>query len=541
LTSRVGQDDANCEGALYLDPLGFLDFWWEHRMTDEPQPADTGTRTDATTPTEPPAAAPAEAAEGEKKEVKVSQKVDIRDVGPCKKHIQVTIDRTAIDQRLDEKFHELMKGEKGQAPAAIPGFRPGKAPRKLFERRFQTEVNSQVKAELLLASLEQLAKEHQIAALAPPEIDPSKVEIPKDGPLVYEFDIEVRPEFDLPNYRGLKLKRPVKTFTDADVDRELRRMLSRHGQIIPKPEGNAQEGDILIADIEFRFGERVLNQLTEHASRVESRLAFKDGVAEHFAVQVQGASAGDTRVVDIVLANNVADPAFRGKTVQATFNVKEVKTLRLPELNAEYLHRIGVRSEAQLHELVRVMLKRRLEYTQHRSAREQVIRQIAAASQWELPRDLLASQARQAMNRRIMEMRSEGIAEEEIRGQLRLLEQDIFNSTALSLKEHFVLQKIAEVEKIDVTEEDIDAEIESIAQQEDSSARRVRARLEKEEMLDALRAELTERKALELILESAEYEDVPLDPQTQVPVGTVEVQTVPGEIEDPTAPPPPKE
>jgi trigger factor len=246
-------------------------------------------------------------------------------------------------------------------------------------------------------------------------------------------------------------------------------------------------------------------------------------------------------VVDIVLANNVADPAFRGKTVQATFNVKEVKTLRLPELNAEYLHRIGVRSEAQLHELVRVMLKRRLEYTQHRSAREQVIRQIAAASQWELPRDLLASQARQAMNRRIMEMRSEGIAEEEIRGQLRLLEQDIFNSTALSLKEHFVLQKIAEVEKIDVTEEDIDAEIESIAQQEDSSARRVRARLEKEEMLDALRAELTERKALELILESAEYEDVPLDPQTQVPVGTVEVQTVPGEIEDPTAPPPPKE
>ena len=471
----------------------------------------------------------------------MQQTVEIRDIGPCKKHIKVSIERADIDHRLDDKFHELMKGEKGQAPPIIPGFRPGKAPRKLIERRFHTEVTNQVKGELLLASLEQLAQDHDIAPLAPPNLDPLKVEIPKEGPLVYEFEVEVRPEFDLPNYRGLKLRRPIKTFTDADVAREQRRVLSRYGQIVPKPEGNAQEGDILVADVVIRAGDRVINQLNEYAVAIDSRLAFKDGVAEHFGAQVQGASAGDTRVVDIVLATSVADPSLQGQMVKATFTVKEVKAQRLPKLTAEFLDRLGARSEEHLREMIHVLLKRRLEYQQHQVARQQVIAQIAVANEWQLPEDLLKRQARKALARRIMEMRQEGISDEEIRGRQRLLEQDILNSTAVSLKEHFVLQKIAEVEKIDVNEDDIDEEIDRIAEQSDESPRRVRARLEKEELLDTLATELVERKVLDLILESAEYEDYPLDPQEQASVGTVEEQTVPGEMKDLTVPPPPPE
>ena len=191
--------------------------------------------------------------------------------------------------------------------------------------------------------------------------------------------------------------------------------------------------------------------------------------------------------------------------------------------------------------MIHVLLKRRLEYQQHQVARQQVIAQIAVANEWQLPEDLLKRQARKALARRIMEMRQEGISDEEIRGRQRLLEQDILNSTAVSLKEHFVLQKIAEVEKIDVNEDDIDEEIDRIAEQSDESPRRVRARLEKEELLDTLATELVERKVLDLILESAEYEDYPLDPQEQASVGTVEEQTVPGEMKDLTVPPPPPE
>src|SRR5262249_29609498 len=114
-------------------------------------------------------------------------------------------------------------------------------------------------------------------------------------------------------------------------------------------------------------------------------------------------------------------------------------------------------------------------------------------------------------------------------------------STEATLKEHFVLQKIAEVEKIEVTDDDINDEIERMAQQNQESPRRIRARLEKDDLIDALAAEMIERKALDLILDSAVYEDVPLAGEEAQPasMATVEVQTVPGEMHDPSAEPPP--
>lgn len=499
-------------------------------MTDEIQP-ETTEETAATEPVEPETDEAEASGEDEEKKLKLTQTVDMRDIGPCKKHIKVSIDRAAIDELLDEKYSELV------VDASVAGFRPGKAPRKIIERRFHKDVSDRVKAEVLLQSLEQLADEHDVAPLSMPNLDPLKIEIPKEGPLVYEFDVEVRPEFDLPDYKGLKLRRPVRTFTDADVEAEERRLLAPYGQLVPKPEGHAQVGDYLIADIETRDGGRVISELKEVKFRIEPRLAFKDAVAETFGEQVKDASAGDTRTVDITLSESAADPNLRGKKVQGTVHVNDVKTLRMPELTPELLGEFGVHSEEQLRERVRVLLQWRLEYMQRQSAREQVIEKIAASSQWELPQDLLARQARRALGRKIMEMRTAGISEEEIAGRQRLLQQDALRSTALALKEHFVLQKIAEVEKIDVDQDDIDNEIERIAAREDSSPRRVRARLEKEDLLDALAAEMVERKALDLILDSAEYDDVPLDQEQQEEgkVATVEEQAVPGEMHDPTA------
>jgi trigger factor len=471
--------------------------------------------------------------EGAEEKKKLTQSVDIKDVGPCKKHIKVTIDRGDIDRLMDDKFKELMP------EANVAGFRPGKAPRKLVVKRFEKDVADQVKGELLLASMEQLAEDHDIAPLSRPDFDPFKIEIPKEGPLVYEFEVEVRPQFDLPDYKGLRIRRPIHAFTDAEVAEEERRILTPYGQIVPKPQGNAQPGDVIVADGTTRDGSRELGSFEELTIRVEKRLAFKDGVAERFAEQVQGANAGDRKFVDITMSTTVADESLQGKTVQAVLEIKDVKTLRMPELTHDFLHHFGVHSEEQFKELIRVVLKRRLEYLQRQSARKQIMEHIGASANWDLPQDLLQRQARRAMHRRIMEMRSEGLSESEISGRMRLLQQDIFYNTAIALKEHFVLQKIAEVEKIDIDDDDIDAEIERIAEQQGDSPRRVRARLEKEDMMEALAAELIENKTLDIILESAEYQDEPLRKDDQASVATVEEQAVPGELRDPMAAPEP--
>ncbi len=487
-------------------------------MTDEPQ--NDGTNPEAAT-----GVVETDGAEPKK----LNQQVEIKDVGPCKKHIKVSIERADLDSRLSDKFNEI-------APdASMAGFRPGKAPRKLVEKHYQKEVGDQVKAEVLLQSLEQLAEDYDIAPLSAPNIDPFKIELPKQGPMLYEFEVEVRPHFDLPNYKGLKLKRPVKTFNDEDVAKEERRLLAPYGQVIPKKEGKVEIGDVVTADVLTKAGDKTLSDLKELQIRVDPRLAFKDGIAERFGEELKGAKIGQTRKVTIKLSSSVADESLRGQAVQATFTIKDVKMVRMPELTHDFLKTFGVQTVEQFHELLRVFLDRRLEYQQRQSAREQVLGLIASASKWELPEDLLARQARKALARKVMEMRSEGIPEAEIRSRERLLQQNVLASTALALKEHFVLQKIAEDEKIEVDDADVNDEIERIAEQYDESPRKVRARLEKDDLLDTLAAEIVERKALDLILDSAEYEDVPLSTAEDGAIAEVEEQAVPGEMKDPTA------
>ena len=491
-----------------------------------------------TNPDEPEATADESttATEEAKPPEKLRQDVDIKDAGPCRKHIKVSVNREDIDTRIDEHYSKLILEDHAQ----VAGFRPGKAPRVIVERRFKKDVHEQVRSEVLMASLEQLAEDYDVAPLAPPNINPSEIDIPDEGPMIYEFEVEVRPQFDLPNYKGITLKRPTMSFSEADIDREQRRLLEQYGQIVPKGDkAKVEIGDFIVADMTARFNGNVMNTVKETQIRVDPRLALRDGVAEKFGEQMKGAKAGESRDVDIVLSDAVADANLRGQTVKATFDIKEVKSLRLPELDENLLDRFGVHTEAAFREKIRVLLDRRLQYQQEQSYRQQILQLINEASKWDLPQDLLMRQARRAFNRRVMEMRNAGMSEDEILARQRILERDVLNSTALALKEHFVLQKIAEVEKIEIEDADIDAELERIADANDMSPRRLRAQLEREDMMETLAVELIERKALDLIKDNAQYEDVPLTPsQQETPVSTTEVQTVQGEVKDPTAPPP---
>src|SRR5436190_13963541 len=138
---------------------------------DTTQPNADGTAT-ATAPPEGP--------------VKLKQAVEIKDAGPCKKHVKVTVEREQIDERFDEKYTELVQSDQPQ----VRGFRPGKAPRKLIEKQYKDSVSEEVKTQVLMASLEQLADEQRVSPLSPPDLDPYAIAIPKEGPFVYEFDIE---------------------------------------------------------------------------------------------------------------------------------------------------------------------------------------------------------------------------------------------------------------------------------------------------------------------------------------------------------------
>lgn len=498
--------------------------------------ADDDTTATATQPesdtTPPDAEKTTEAESAAADDGKLKQTVEISDVGPCKKHVKITVEREAIDERFKEKFDELLQDRS----APVPGFRPGKAPRKYIERKFKPAVAEDVRREVLMASLQQLAEDSNLSPLAPPELDPDQLDIPEQGPFIYEFDVEVRPDFDLPDYKGLKIRKPVRRFTDADIANEQRRLLEPRGTLVPK-EGKTptvELNDIIVADLVTTDHGKELNKATEIRIRVEKKLALTDGVAEDFATQITGAKVGETKEIDIKLAESVADQTLKGKTVKGQFTVKDIKVIRPPELTPELLEQFGVKNEAQLQELIASSLERNLEYMQRQYARQHLLKFAAESAKWDLPRDLLIRQATRTLQRRVMEMRSGGMNDQQIESRMAVLRQNVIQSTAVSLMEHFVLQKIAETEKIEINDSDIDTEIRRIASQAGESFRKVKAQMERDDLIETLATELLERKALDVVLNNAVYEEFELKPEEQEgEVATVETQAVPGEMVEP--------
>jgi trigger factor len=433
--------------------------------------------------------------------------VEIKSPGACERHVTVTISRNDIDRYFDDAFGELMP------TATVPGFRIGRAPRKVVENRYRDEVSDQVKSALLLDSLEQISEDQRFTAISEPNFDLEAVEVPKDGPMTFEFTIEVRPEFDLPKWKGLSLKRPVRDFTDADIDEQLEQMLARYGQLVPH-DGAVEEGDYISANITAKVDGKQVAHEPEAVIRIRPTLSFRDARLEGFAKLMKGAKEGDKRQAEVTLSKDAPNADLRGKKVDLEFEVLEVKKLKLPELTEYFLQEIGgFASEAELREAIKKNLQRQLEYQQQRIARSQISSLLTKSADWELPQGLLERQSARELERAMMELRRSGFSEAEIRARENQLRQNSTAGTATALKEHFILERIAEDEKLDVDEGDYDKEIFLIAAQSGESPRRVRAQLEKRGLMDVLRNQIIERKVLELVQSEAKFKDEPYEPQ----------------------------
>jgi trigger factor len=432
--------------------------------------------------------------------------IQVTSPSACERHVTVTISRDDIERYLDNAFGELMP------TAAVPGFRAGRAPRKVVENRFRDEVTEQVKSSLLLDSLEQISKEERFTAISEPDFDLEAVEVPKEGPMTFEFTIEVRPEFDLPQWRGLALNRPTREFTDADIDEQLDQMLARYGQLVPH-DGPASEGDYVSVTITTTEEGRQVARADEEVVRIRPTLSFRDSRLEGFGKLMEGIQAGDRRTAEVTISKDAPNAFLRGKKVMLEFEVLEVKKLKLPELTPEFLQEIGsFESEEKLRDAIRMNLQRQLEYHQQRNARGQISALLTKSADWELPPGLLQRQSARELERAVMELRRSGFSEAEIRARENQLRQNSAVATAAALKEHFILERIAEEEKIDVDDGDYDKEIFLIAAQSGESPRRVRAQLEKRGLMDVLRNQIIERKVLELVQSEAQFNDEPYEP-----------------------------
>jgi len=443
------------------------------------------------------------------KRLNLTHKVD--NLSACERHVTIVIPREDIDRYMKKAFDEL------RGKAEIPGFRPGRAPRKLVESRFKDRISDQVKGELLMDSMGQLSEDQVFTAIGEPDFDASSLTLPEMGPFSFEFNIEVRPEFDLPKWQGLKLTKSVANFSEEDVTKHVRRLLSRLGTLAPK-DGPAELEDSLVGELVIRSGDTVIATMTDQLLGVRQRLSFEDAIVENFDQAAIGATPGAVLNLKAKISNDSEDNDLRGKEVDFVFSVQEVKEIIYPEMTNSFLQSIGgFQSEEELRTAVRAEMERQFRFHQQRGIRQQVTNLLTSNANWALPPSLLRRQARREFERLKLDLQASGFSDEDIAAHMNQLTHNSLASTEAALKEHFILERIAEEQKIEAIAADYDTEIELIADQSRESPRRVRARLEKRGLMDTLRNQIVERKAMELITAAAEFSEEPYKiPQTIV-------------------------
>ena len=434
--------------------------------------------------------------ETEEKE-KLNLSVDVKETSACERHVTVTVPRNDIERYFSKQFDELVP------KAEVPGFRVGKAPRRLVEKKFRKQLSGQVKGSILMDSLSQVSETEDFSAISEPDLDFEQVNIPEEGDLTYEFNIEVRPEFDIPKWKGLSLTRPEREFTDKDIDEHIANLAQQFSDLAPVDEP-VKVNDFIVCNITSRCEGEVISSKEEQLVQVSKTLSLSDATVEGFAKLLKGAKAEDKKTTEVDVSEFAENEDMRGKKVELEFEILDVKRVEGKDPD-EIATQLGVESVEKLRELVRSSMEERLQYAQRETIRDQISKVLTESANWELPPDLLRRQSRRELDRSVMEMRSSGFSEQEIVARENTLRKNILEKTETLLKEHFILERIAEEESVEDQPQDYEIEIARIAMQQNDSPRRVRAKLERAGQMDSLRNMIIERKVIDLITENASF------------------------------------
>ena len=438
-------------------------------------------------------------------EERLTLTVDIKPVGPCRKHVSVTVTEADIIRLRDLSVDEFS----GQAE--VPGFRIGHVPKSLLMKRFKSELADQVKQKVLLQSLEQMSDDNDIDPINQPDIDVDSLDIPDSGDFSYEFDVEVRPEFDIPDYGNFKIDRPSGETSDEEFIAFKEEFLESYSKP-EKTDRAAAAGDSVVCDVVYKHGDKVVREADGQTFRIRPTLRFQDAEVEGFDRLMAGASVGGVKTTDVKISVASAIVEMRDETVSIEFTVREVRDHVQPTMDKEFFDQVNADSEEDLDEQIRAALKRQVEYAQRQSTRQQVLDKIVESADWELPESLVEQQTDNALRREMLEMTQAGFTREQIAARENEIRANAIESTRQALKEHFVLDRIATKEDIECEQQDIDQELLMMSFQTGESLRKIRARMAKSGMIDNMEAQLRERKAVDFILDKASYNDVDRDP-----------------------------
>jgi len=426
--------------------------------------------------------------------------VAVEDAGPCKKRVKITVPHAEIQKKIEESYERLRES------VVIDGFRKGHIPRKLMERRFGEEVVEEVKQTLLAESSEKAIEEHDLKVLGSPSFDDVDFALDKD--CVFEITLEVRPEFELAEYKGLHLVRKAVEISDEEIERGIENIRMRRATLeVQSEDAVAEANDYVNCDWAINSDdEMVASEKDDQFVVIGKRFGgveLEKGIPEI----LEGAQSGDRREATGKILDSYPIEKWRGKECTVSMTVKEIRRPVLPELDDAFAGSLDFDSVDELKQAVIRAIQREKEHDIELDLERQIFDQLLATMPFELPEGVLKAQARNIMMRQQYRLRTRGIPESEIEKHLEELRDASEETAARSLKIFFILEKICDKEKIFVTENEVENRIAAMANSFRMSVAAMRKQIEQEGSMTELRASMREDKATGFLKEHAEASD----------------------------------
>ena len=444
----------------------------------------------------------------EEKETAVTEEikdiVTIEESGPCKKKVSVEIPAEKIKAALDERYGELRKD------AVVPGFRKGRAPIRLLEKRFGSEVSEQIKLKLLIDASEAAVKDSELNILGEPDFEHDEIELPEEGPMKFEFEVEVRPEFDLPELEGIAVEKPKTEVTDEQIDEEIATLRKRAGIWVPKEDGKVELDDQVVADVVLKVEEAPEAERHDNVEIAVRKNGFVGPVPVETLDEVLiGAANGETKETSVNIPESFYNEQYRGKRIDVEIAIKEIKKLEPAELNAGFFERLGVENEDELREQIGEYGRAQAERNVRANMGDQVYRYLLDKTEFELPGDVVADQSMRVLKREYSNLLIRGAKREQVDERMEELRASSAQRAEEQLRLFFIMSKVAEkLEVPEASEEEVNGYIAQVAASRQRRPEKMRQELARDGSLEQFKLQVREQKCIEKILENAKITEI---------------------------------
>jgi len=386
--------------------------------------------------------------------------------------------------------------QKYQKLARIPGFRRGHVPASIIRQRFSEDLKSDVVEALVPRYFRKEADKQGLIPVSQPQV--TDLHLKDNEPLRFKASFEVMPEIKVEGYKELRAEKPEVTVTDEEVEQSLNGVREQHATFT-SVEGRAlADGDY--AQVSLDGKPKDGEDKPVHRDEVLVEIAGKNTMPE-FTENLRGASAGDDRVFEVTYAQDAQEQRLAGKTFTYTVKVQSIKQKTLPELDDQFATQLGdFKTLDEVRQRIREGMESERKHAAEHEAKDKLVAELVKRTEFEVPEALVDRQIDVRLERGLRALAAQGMKAEDIKkmdlNRLRVGQRE---QALQEVKASLVLDKIAEEEKIEVSDEEIDREIDALATQSKQTPEAIRARLTRDGALDRIRNRIRSEKTLDFL------------------------------------------